>query len=52
MFSDAIEKVAGYTRGIHTITREYGSDIVVPGAATFFLLMNLAKQLHVSMLQF
>lgn len=53
MFSDAIEKVAGYTRGIHTIIREYGSDIVVPGAATFFFVNELGQAItckHVAIL--
>ncbi len=38
MFVDAIEKIKGYTKAIHTITREYGSDIVIHGAATLFFI--------------
>jgi hypothetical protein len=38
MFVDAIEKVAGFTRPIHTILREYGNNTVIPGAATLFFV--------------
>lgn len=41
MFVDAIEKVSKYTRPIHIISREYGSDIVVAGAATMFFINEL-----------
>lgn len=41
MFVDAIEKVAGYTRGLHTITREYGNNVAIPGAATLFFVNEL-----------
>ena len=38
MFVEAIEKVAEFTRPIHTISRNYGSDLVSPGAATIFMI--------------
>lgn len=38
MFADAIEAAARYTRAIHTIARRFGSQIVEPGAATFFFI--------------
>ncbi len=41
MFVSAIEKVTGFTRPIHTISREYGSDAVIPGAATLFFVNEL-----------
>lgn len=53
MFVDAIEKVAGYTRGLHTITREYGNNVVVPGAATLFFVNELGHAVtckHVAVL--
>lgn len=37
-FSDAIERVAKFTRPIQTITRTYGSTVVEPGAATLFFV--------------
>ena len=53
MFIDAIETVAGYTRGLHIITREYGNNIVVPGAATLFFVNELGHAItckHVAVL--
>ncbi|MGD0022590.1 MAG: trypsin-like peptidase domain-containing protein [Smithellaceae bacterium] len=41
MFVEAIKKVSEFTRPIHTITREYGSDFVLPGAATMFFVNEL-----------
>lgn len=38
MFVEAIEKAAQFTRPIHTISRNYGSTIVVPAAATLFFV--------------
>lgn len=38
MFTDAIERVSKFTRPIHTVTRYYGSNEVVPGAATLFII--------------
>ncbi len=38
MFSDAIEKVAQYTRPIHTILRTYAGKQIIPGAATLFFV--------------
>jgi len=38
MFVDAIEKVNKFTRPIHMISREYGSNDVIPGAATLFFV--------------
>lgn len=38
MFVDAIEEVARFTRPIHTISRNYGENIVSPGAATLFFV--------------
>lgn len=38
MYLDAIEKVARFTRPIHSISRTYGSDTVQAGAATMFLI--------------
>lgn len=38
MFVESIEKVAAFTRPIHTISRNYGSDIVIPGASTLFFV--------------
>lgn len=40
MFADAIEKVGMYTRPLKTITRNYNSTTVVPGAATLFFVNN------------
>jgi hypothetical protein len=41
MFVEAIKKVSEFTRPIHIITREYGSDFVLPGAATMFFVNEL-----------
>lgn len=38
MFVKAIETVAQFTRPIHTISRNYGSKIIHPGAATLFFI--------------
>lgn len=38
MFVEAIENAAKYTRPIHTISRNHGSKIVQPGAATLFIV--------------
>jgi hypothetical protein len=37
MFESAIEKISGFTRPLHTISRTYGG-LVVPGTATFFFV--------------
>jgi hypothetical protein len=53
MFVDAIEKVADFTRAIHIITRNYGSDIVEPGAATLFFVNETGQAItcrHVAIL--
>ena len=41
MFVDAIKKVSEYTRPIHTIAREYGSNSIMPSAATMFFVNEL-----------
>jgi len=41
MFVNAIDKVNKFTRPIHTISREYGSTEVIPGAATLFFVNEL-----------
>jgi hypothetical protein len=38
MFSEAIEKVAQFTRPIHTIVRTYGGKQIMPAAATLFFV--------------
>jgi hypothetical protein len=38
MFIEAIEKIAAFTRPIHTITRTYGGKKIEPGAATLFFV--------------
>lgn len=38
MFVDSIQKVAGYTRAIHSISRNFGSQKVERGAATLFFV--------------
>lgn len=38
MFKESIEKVANYTRPIHTIMKLYGSNHIQPGAATLFFV--------------
>lgn len=38
MFTEAIEKVSKFTRPIHTISRIYNSEEVIPGAATIFIV--------------
>jgi hypothetical protein len=53
MFVNAIEKVADYTRGPHTITREYDNNIVVHSAATLFFVNELGHAVtckHVAVL--
>ncbi len=37
MFETAIEKIAGFTRPIHSISRTYGG-LVLPGTSTFFFV--------------
>lgn len=41
MFVDAIQKVSGYTRAIHSISRTYLSNQIIPGAATLFFVNEL-----------
>ncbi len=41
MFVEAIKKVSEFTRPIYTLTREYGSNLVLPGAATIFFVNEL-----------
>ncbi|PKB71985.1 MAG: hypothetical protein BZY87_02670 [SAR202 cluster bacterium Io17-Chloro-G6] len=38
MFVDAIEKAAAFTRSIHMISRNYGSEAIQPHAATLFFV--------------
>lgn len=38
MFKDSIEKVANFTRPIHTIMRLYGGKQIIPGAGTLFFV--------------
>jgi len=38
MFVQAIEKVAGFTRAIHSISRNFGSSQIEKGAATLFFV--------------
>ncbi|MFT5885815.1 MAG: hypothetical protein ACI9IP_002277 [Arcticibacterium sp.] len=38
MFIKAIETAAGFTRAIHTISRNFGSENITPGAATLFFV--------------
>lgn len=38
MFVDSIEEVAQFVRPVHFITRNFQSDMVVPGAATLFFV--------------
>ena len=38
MFVDAIERVGGFTRPLFTISRNYGSQQIDPGAATMFFV--------------
>lgn len=38
MFAKAIETATKYTRAIHSISRNYGSSIIVPGTATLFFV--------------
>ena len=38
MFVKAIETAAAFTRPIHSISRNYGSSTVIPGAATLFFV--------------
>jgi hypothetical protein len=39
MFEIAIEKISGFTRPLHTISRTYGG-LVIPGCATLFFVNN------------
>lgn len=38
MFQDSIEKIAGFTRPIHTIFRTYAGKEIIRGAATLFFV--------------
>ena len=38
MFVEAIDKAARFTRPIHSIVRNYGSDVVQPGTSTLFFI--------------
>jgi len=38
MFVNAVETAAEFTRPIHSISRNYGSSIIQPGAATMFFI--------------
>jgi hypothetical protein len=38
MFKESIEKVASFTRPIHTIVRTYGGKQIIPGAVTLFFV--------------
>lgn len=38
MFVEAIERVAKYTRPIHTISKSYNNNDILPGAATLFFV--------------
>lgn len=38
MFNEAIEIAAGFTRAIHSISRNYGSTVIQPGTATLFFI--------------
>ncbi len=38
MFKEAIERVADFTRPVHTITRTYAGKQIIPGAATLFFV--------------
>jgi len=38
MFTQAIEIASKFTRAIHSISRNYGSQIIVPGAVTLFFV--------------
>jgi len=40
MFETSIETVASFTRPIHVITRNFGSNLVLPGAGTLFFVNN------------
>ncbi|MCI0400837.1 MAG: serine protease [Gammaproteobacteria bacterium] len=57
MFVKALEGAAGFTRAIHSISRNYGSTTIQPGAATMFFVNSdgwaltcnhVAKQLIVA----
>ena len=41
MFTEAIEKVAAFTRPIHSIQRTFGGKKIIPGAATLFFVNEL-----------
>jgi hypothetical protein len=41
MFVEAIKKVSKYTRPIHTIIRYYGTEDVIPSAATLFFVNEM-----------
>lgn len=43
MFVESIKKISEFTRPIHTISREYDSDFVMPGAATMFFINELGQ---------
>lgn len=38
MFVEAIEKAGGFTRPLHTISRNYGSTTIQPGTSTIFFV--------------
>ena len=38
MFQESIEKIASFTRPIHTILRTYAGKAIIPGAATLFFV--------------
>ncbi|MEO6583042.1 MAG: serine protease, partial [Ferruginibacter sp.] len=38
MFIKAIEKVAAFTRPLHSILRSYGANKIIPGSATLFFI--------------
>ncbi len=53
MFVDSIEKATGFTRPIHIITRGYGDNTVIPGAATLFFVNEIGQAItckHVAVL--
>lgn len=40
MFVTAIERAGGFTRAIHTISRVWGSNEIIPGSGTLFFVNN------------
>jgi hypothetical protein len=46
MFEKAIQKVAGYTCAIHSISRNFGSTEVQRGAATLFFINQEGSDLQ------